>query len=70
MGISAIINQRGDIIDTTDSKSADSLRQEIKLNRKVTFVARLGAYIEAMALLTTIGLIAYLLIMKIKNPRL
>jgi len=70
MGISAIINQRGDIIDITDSKNADALRQDIKLNRKVTFFARLGSYIEVMALMTTIGLIAYLLIMKIKNPRL
>src|SRR5690554_345307 len=70
MGISAIINQRGDVIDKTDSKKADTLRQEIKLNRQVTFVARLGSYIEVLALMATLGLIAYIFVMKIKNPRL
>ena len=59
MGISAIINQRGQVIDKTESKTADFLRHNIKMNRKVTFAARMGNYIERLALMVTIGIIVY-----------
>lgn len=67
MGISAIINQRGDVIAMTDSKQADSLRRDIKMNRKVTLSARLGNYIEVLALLTSVILFIYILNFKEKN---
>jgi apolipoprotein N-acyltransferase len=62
MGISAIIKQRGDVIAKTDSKQADSIRYEIKMNRKITLAARLGNYIEILALLTTVCLFIYMIV--------
>lgn len=59
MGISAFINQRGEVIDRTDSKSADFLKGELRMNRKITFAARMGNYIEKLALLVTISLMVY-----------
>jgi apolipoprotein N-acyltransferase len=59
MGISAFINQRGEVIDRTDSQSADFLKGELRMNRKITFAARMGNYIERLALLVTIGIIVY-----------
>lgn len=67
MGISAFINQRGVVIDRTDSKSADFLKGEIRMNRKITFAARTGNYIERFALLTTIGLTVYWVFSYIKK---
>jgi apolipoprotein N-acyltransferase len=55
LGISAFINQRGEVIAKTESKSADFLKREIKMNSKTTFVARTGNYIGILALLATIG---------------
>ncbi|MEE4196943.1 MAG: apolipoprotein N-acyltransferase [Bacteroidales bacterium] len=59
MGISAFINQRGEVIAKTDSKSAEFLKGEIKMNRKTTFAARTGNYIGIFALLATIGYMVY-----------
>lgn len=58
-GISAFINQRGDVIDETDSKAPEVLRQKIKMNRKVTVAARLGNFIGVLVLLMTAGLLIY-----------
>ena len=68
-GISAFINQRGDVLAMTDSKQADFLRHEINLNRKVTLAARLGNYIEILALLTTVSLFIYMIVFGKKHQR-
>lgn len=57
MGISAFINQRGEVIDKTDSKSSGFLKNGIKMNRELTFAARMGNYIEISALLTIVCLL-------------
>ncbi|MDD4673203.1 MAG: apolipoprotein N-acyltransferase [Bacteroidales bacterium] len=67
MGISAIINQRGQVIDKTESKTADFLRHNIKMNRKVTFAARLGNYIEVLAFVTVLLFMINKLIRIFKN---
>jgi len=59
MGISAFINQRGEVIAMTDSKLADFLKGEIKMNRKTTFAARTGNYLGLLAFLATIGYMVY-----------
>jgi apolipoprotein N-acyltransferase len=67
MGITALINQRGDVIAKTESKQADFLQGEIKMNRKVTLAAKLGNYIEVLALLTAVCLFVYVLIFQVKK---
>lgn len=66
-GISAFINQRGDVVDKTESKTADVLKQEIKMNRKVTWAARMGSSIEVLALLITVSILLYKIISVLKN---
>lgn len=57
MGISAFINQRGEVIAKIESKTADFLKREIRMNRKITFAARTGNYIGILALLAIFGLV-------------
>ena len=59
MGISAIINQKGEIIAQTNSKSADFLKNNILLNRKVTLAARGSNYIEIIALFVFTSIFIY-----------
>lgn len=61
LGISAFISQKGEIVERMDSKSSGFLRQEMKLTKQNTIVARLGNYtgiiaIIAMILITLIEL--------------
>jgi len=59
LGISAFINQRGEVVEKTSSKSADFLKHEMKMNRKTTFAARMGNYIEKLSFFTTLSLMVY-----------
>ena len=49
MGISAFINQRGEVIAKTDSKKSASLISEIRMNKKRTFSSSTGNYIGFLA---------------------
>jgi apolipoprotein N-acyltransferase len=69
MGISAFINQRGEVIAKTERKSSDFLKREIRMNRKTTFAARTGNYIGILALLTIIGYIVYGLFIFIRKKQ-
>lgn len=64
MGISAIINQRGDVIDKTESKEARVLKSEIKMNRKVTLVVMIGNYIEILASVVAVCLFLFQIFIK------
>jgi len=66
-GISAFINQRGDVIRKTESKEAKVLRNEIQMNQKITLAARLGNYIEIIALLTMVCFMIYKTIYFLRN---
>ncbi|WP_353183805.1 apolipoprotein N-acyltransferase [Parapedobacter lycopersici] len=44
-GISAFINQRGDVVQQTGWWTADALKQDINLNEAITFYVRAGDYL-------------------------
>ncbi|MFP4449222.1 MAG: apolipoprotein N-acyltransferase [Bacteroidales bacterium] len=69
LGISAFINQRGEVIAKTQSKSADFLKHEIKMNRTTTFAARMGNYIGILTFLTTIFFLIYKSYYFVKNRK-
>jgi apolipoprotein N-acyltransferase len=59
LGISAFINQRGEVVDSTDSKQPDFLKREIAMNNSKTLYTSAGNYIGIAAMcamvLTGIG---------------
>ena len=52
-GISAIINQRGDVLHQTQYWVADGISSEINLNNQITFYVKYGDYIARIALYTS-----------------
>jgi len=50
MGISAFIDQRGDVVARNDSKQPGFLKHEIRMNKQHTVAATLGNYLEVSAL--------------------
>jgi apolipoprotein N-acyltransferase len=69
MGISAFIDQRGNVTDKNESERPGYLKHEIKLNKKLTFAALMGDFIGKVAFLATILLIAREIILKIVNKK-
>jgi apolipoprotein N-acyltransferase len=57
MGISAVINQRGEVVARNESKQPSFLKQEIKMNKKRSISSSLGDYIGIMAIFTAIVII-------------
>lgn len=64
MGISAFINQRGEVVARNDSKQPDFLKQEIKMSRTRTIYSSIGDYIGIIAFFTAITMILYELFRK------
>lgn len=54
MGISAFINQRGEVIASTESKQPDFLKREISLNKSKTVYASVGNYFGIAAICTMV----------------
>lgn len=54
MGISAFINQKGEVISTQKSKEPAFLKQEIRLNNKITVSATSGNYLGVTSLISVI----------------
>lgn len=50
-GISAFINQRGDVVEKTEWWTADALKADINLNDSITFYVSTGDYIVYIALI-------------------
>jgi apolipoprotein N-acyltransferase len=50
LGISAFINQRGDIVAKTESKQPGFLKREIKMNRTRTIASAFGNYLGILAI--------------------
>lgn len=69
LGISAFINQRGEVITKTQSKTADFLKHEIKMNRKTTFIARIGNYIGILSFITIIFMMTNKFYLFLKNKK-
>nr|WP_321453213.1 apolipoprotein N-acyltransferase [uncultured Carboxylicivirga sp.] len=72
MGLSAFINQRGEVLQQKMGVPAGIIKQKIRFNRKVTFAARLGNYIGVLSLIAVSFLMSYLLVVTVKsmgNPK-
>ncbi|TZF86180.1 apolipoprotein N-acyltransferase (plasmid) [Pedobacter sp. BS3] len=65
-GISAFINQRGDIVQRTKWWTAKALKQDINLNEELTFYVKFGDYI-AFAGCLGCGLFAALLLLNVRK---
>lgn len=67
-GISAFINQRGEIIEKTEWWTQDAIKNNLKTNKKYTFYVKYGDYIGRISLfigiLLTINVLVSLLIKK------
>jgi apolipoprotein N-acyltransferase len=61
-GISAFINQRGDVVQHTQWWVRTGLKQNINLNSDITFYVQYGDYIPKMASLLAVLLIAFIVI--------
>lgn len=66
-GISAFINQRGDIVQRTPWFEATAIHQEINLNERLTFYVRYGDYIAYIGLVLA-GISVLSLFRKKRNP--
>jgi len=68
-GISAFINERGDIVQRTGWWKRTALKQDINLNQEMTFYVLYGDYIPRMGcILAVIGLI-WILVVRVKAVR-
>lgn len=68
-GISAFINQRGDIVQRTEWWTPDAIKQDINLNEELTFYVQTGDYIAYAGCAGSGVFGAWLLIMLFKRKR-
>ena len=68
-GISAIINERGDVLQQTKFKTRTALRQTVYLNDEITFYVKHGDYIARFALLLSALAFLFVIILWIKHQR-
>lgn len=64
-GISGIINQRGDVIKSSNWWTATAFNDEVILNDKVTFYARFGDYIGKYSLYFSFIILLYVIIKRV-----
>ncbi|HKM93518.1 MAG TPA: apolipoprotein N-acyltransferase [Prolixibacteraceae bacterium] len=64
LGVSAFINQKGEIVEQTDSKQPGFLKQEILLNKSKTFASAMGNYLGIIALAASVLIICRELLKK------
>lgn len=68
-GISAFINQRGDVIQQTDYWVKDVIRNKINLNDELTFYTKNGNYIARISALVSVLFLLLSISLGIKNKR-
>lgn len=66
-GISAVINERGEILQQTEWWEDDAILAKIKLNSTITFYAKYGDYIGRIASLLAVLMIALTLVRKLNK---
>ena len=64
-GLSAFINQRGDVVKTTKWWQQAAIKQDINLNSDLTFYVKHGDYLAKIASLVTLFLIIFLIVKNI-----
>ncbi|HTE01750.1 MAG TPA: apolipoprotein N-acyltransferase [Mucilaginibacter sp.] len=68
-GISAFINQRGDVVQHTQWWVATAIKQNINLNSELTFYVLHGDYLAKIGSLLSIAIVFWLLVEKVKTRR-
>lgn len=68
-GISAFINQRGDVVQKTDWWVPAALNQEINLNEEITLYTKTGDYMAYLALVGGIFFVGLLVVRRKKTHR-
>ena len=63
-GISAFINQRGDLIQTTGWWEEAAIKSTLKRNEKMTFYVKYGDYIARISVFVSVLLILFLFVRK------
>ena len=69
-GISAFINQKGEILNKTNWWVADAIKNTVKANTKLTFYVRYGDYIGRLAKFLTIITLLYTIVQSLLNKSL
>jgi apolipoprotein N-acyltransferase len=69
-GISAFINQRGDILQRTKYWEPDVIKASLTLNNTKTFYVRYGDYLGRLAMLLSAGFLLLNFVIKYKDKRL
>jgi apolipoprotein N-acyltransferase len=69
-GISSLINQKGEVLDSRGWWVEDVIRGEIHANEKLTFYSRYGDYIGRISLFVTILILLHLISYRLMNRRL
>jgi len=64
-GLSAFINQRGDVVKQTNWWTQDAIKQDINLNSDLTFYVKHGDYLAKAATLISLIIISFLIIKKL-----
>ncbi len=64
-GLSAFINQRGDVVKQTNWWTQDAIKQDINLNSDLTFYVKHGDYLAKAATLISLIIIFFLIINKL-----
>jgi len=64
-GLSAFINQRGDVVKQTKWWTQDAIKQDINLNSDLTFYVKHGDYLAKAATLISLIIIFFLIIKKL-----
>lgn len=67
LGISAFVNQRGEVVASTESKQPGFLKHEIRLNKRCTVASLLGDYLGTIALVLMILMLIKEIITKISH---
>lgn len=68
-GISCFVNQRGDIFQPTRYWEPDAIKQEINLNRKITFYTTMGDYIGRISAFLSVVFILIAIVLSIKGKK-
>jgi len=68
-GISCFINQRGDILQSTEWWIPTAIAGTINANSKITFYVKYGDYIARIALFMSIALLANLVVVRVVKQR-
>ncbi len=69
-GISAFINERGDILQSLPYREAGALRGEVTINKRLTFYSKSGDVIFRMAVFITLFMVLYAIAFRLRGKKI